>query len=376
MSTIGLQNLGNTCFLNSCVQILSMIPEFRDNWRQKTNTESSIEDKCVLFEWTYLQEKMISLSTPAISGFLNPQPFIAAIQKAAQRKGKSLFSGWAQNDMPEFLLFFIDTLHSTIQRSVHVKISGKPSNHTDQLAISCYSMLRETYAREYSECMELFFGTYISQIRLSNDSGQNDSGQNDSGQNDSGQNDSGTNNEDSRALSVKPEHFFMVDLPLPSNKSLSNGITLYDCFDLFCAPEWLEGDNAWKNEATGKMETRVSKTMTFWSFPPILILVMKRFIPVVVRGRQEYQKFHGLIDFPVEGLNLAKYLEGYRSQKCVYDLFGVGNHYGSCQGGHYTAFAKPGDGIWRVYDDSHVRPISPQEIVTPAAYCLFYRRRR
>lgn len=359
MSTIGLQNLGNTCFLNSCVQILSMIPEFRDNWRQKANSVCSIYDKSVLFEWTYLQEKMISLSTPAVSGSLNPQPFIAAIHVAAQRKGKSLFSGWAQNDMPEFLLFFIDTLHSAMQRSVNVKISGNPSNQTDILAISCYSMLRETYAREYSECMELFFGVYISQIRRPNDSGRNDSGR---------------NIEDIPALSVKPEHFFMVDLPLPLllAKSIT---TLYDCFDLFCAPDWLEGDNAWKNEATGKMETRVSKTMTFWSFPPILILVMKRFIPVVKRGRQEYQKYTGLIDFPVEGLNLAKYMEGYRSQKYVYDLFGVGNHYGSCQGGHYTAFAKH-DGIWRVYDDSHVRPISPEEIVSPAAYCLFYRRRR
>jgi ubiquitin C-terminal hydrolase len=363
MSTIGLQNLGNTCFLNSCVQILSVIPEFRNHWREKANTQCSVYDKCVLFEWIHLQEKMISLSSPANSaansaannGFLNPRPFIAAIHAAAQRKGKTLFSGWAQNDMPEFLLFFIDTLHTAIQRSVDVKISGQPSNHTDKLAISCYSMLRETYAREYSECMELFFGTYISQIRLPNDK-------------------SGTN-EDIPALSVKPEQFFMVDLPLPTNKILLAGSTLYDCFDVFCAPEWLEGDNAWKNEATGKTETRVSKTMTFWSFPPILILVMKRFIPVDIRGRQQYQKYTGKIDFPVEGLNLAKYFEGYRSQNCVYDLFGVGNHYGSCQGGHYTAFAKH-EGIWRVYDDSHVRPISPEEIVTSAAYCLFYRRRR
>jgi ubiquitin C-terminal hydrolase len=364
MSTIGLQNLGNTCFLNSCVQILSMIPEFRNNWRQKTNPLCSIYDKCVLFEWTYLQEKMISLSTSAAStGHLNPHPFIAAIHAAAQRKGKTLFSGWAQNDMPEFLLFFIDTLHTAIQRSVHVKISGNPFNHTDKLAISCYSMLRETYAREYSECMELFFGTYISQIRLPN----NDGGQAVKGQ---------AVKEPIEALSVKPEHFFMVDLPLPAQKLLLSGAaTIYDCFDEFCAPDWLEGDNAWKNEATGKMETRVSKTMTFWSFPPILILVMKRFIPVNKRGRQEYQKFTGIIDFPVEGLNLAKYTEGYRSQKYVYDLFGVGNHYGSCQGGHYTAFAKPDDRIWRVYDDIHVRPISPQEIVSSAAYCLFYRRR-
>ena len=41
---------------------------------------------------------------------------------------------------------------------------------------------------------------------------------------------------------------------------------LYGCLDLFTYPEYLEGDNAWMNEKTGKREN-IQKRMIFWNFP-------------------------------------------------------------------------------------------------------------
>jgi ubiquitin carboxyl-terminal hydrolase 4/11/15 len=61
-----------------------------------------------------------------------------------------------------------------------------------------------------------------------------------------------------------------------------------------------------------------------------------------------------------------------------YDLYGVSNHYGSLNGGHYTAACQNSiDGEWYYFDDSSVSAIgaSRQKIVTSAAYLLFYRRR-
>lgn len=57
-----------------------------------------------------------------------------------------------------------------------------------------------------------------------------------------------------------------------------------------------------------------------------------------------------------------------------YDLFAVSNHYGGLGGGHYTAFAKKNN-EWNEYDDSSVRPAEKSQIITPAAYVLFYKRR-
>lgn len=60
----------------------------------------------------------------------------------------------------------------------------------------------------------------------------------------------------------------------------------------------------------------------------------------------------------------------------LYDLRGVVNHYGGSGFGHYTAYCQsPGDREWHLYDDSCVSNVSPEEVSSPAAYVLFYRRR-
>ncbi|KAL6764576.1 hypothetical protein V8C86DRAFT_3084010 [Haematococcus lacustris] len=60
----------------------------------------------------------------------------------------------------------------------------------------------------------------------------------------------------------------------------------------------------------------------------------------------------------------------------LYQLYAVINHYGSLGGGHYTAFVQePGSSRWFAYDDSRVTPVSIEEVCSPAAYVLFFRRK-
>ena len=59
----------------------------------------------------------------------------------------------------------------------------------------------------------------------------------------------------------------------------------------------------------------------------------------------------------------------------IYDLYGVVNHFGNLNGGHYTAFGKNPDGNWYNFNDSSVSGTNIKEITSPAAYMLFYRRR-
>jgi len=60
----------------------------------------------------------------------------------------------------------------------------------------------------------------------------------------------------------------------------------------------------------------------------------------------------------------------------LYDLYAVSNHYGSLNGGHYTAFCKnaPTD-KWYHFNDSSVSPVDPEQVCSSGAYLLFYRRR-
>ena len=60
----------------------------------------------------------------------------------------------------------------------------------------------------------------------------------------------------------------------------------------------------------------------------------------------------------------------------LYDLYAVSNQFGSLEGGHYTAFAKNAlYNKWYHFDDTDVTRVSEADVVTKAAYVLFYRMR-
>jgi hypothetical protein len=75
---------------------------------------------------------------------------------------------------------------------------------------------------------------------------------------------------------------------------------------------------------------------------------------------------------------MSKYCEG--TQPLIYDLYGVVNHSGTLNFGHYTAQCfNEVHQKWFNFNDSMVSEVSQQDlesdIVTPRAYVLFYKRR-
>jgi ubiquitin C-terminal hydrolase len=329
----GLQNLGNTCFLNSCMQALSHTYElthFLQSDKYKSHLRT-LPDNLIINEWVDLRNVMWSQN-----GIVSPKRFVHNIQQLAEKKDRELFTGWAQNDLPEFLLFLIECMHNSIARGVKMNIKGNVKNKTDKLATSCYKMLKDTYSREYSEIMDMFYGIYVSEL---------------------------SSMDKKSVYSHRPESFFILDLEIPKNNC-----SLLDCFSSFTEYETLEGDNAWYNEETDK-KIPVKKRITFWSLPKILIITFKRFSFDGKKKRQD------LVDYPLTDLNLSKFVSGYNAKQYVYDLYGVCNHSGNTQGGHYTAFVKTG-GTWTHFNDTQVqRNIPEKNIVTPKSYCLFYRKK-
>jgi ubiquitin C-terminal hydrolase len=290
----------------------------------------------MLNEWVELKNLMWS-----DNGLIRPAKFVNSIQEIARKKNKDLFTGHAQNDMPEFLMFFIECLHNSISRSVEMKISGKTINEVDTIAKQCYTTLRNTYKKEYSEIMQMFYGIYYSEIRSI---------------------------DDKIIHSVRPEQYFIVDLPITTiHNQVANN--LYDCFNLYCEPELLENENAWYNEKTKKKEN-IKKQIKFFNFPQILIVILKRFS---IDGTH---RINNKIDIPIDNLDLSKYSNGYNNKQYKYDLFGICNHMGSLQGGHYTAYVKNFDNNWLSYDDNNVEEIKVNDIISPMAYCLFYRKKK
>jgi len=328
----GLANLGNTCFINSCMQILSHSYELNDFLNSETYKEK-LKNKCdsaLLLEWDNLRKIMWNENC-----IISPGKFVKTIQKVAHLKKVEIFTGYSQNDACEFLLFIIDCFHNALSREIKITVTGNPENETDSLAIKCFEMIKNNYTKDYSEIWNLFYAVHVSEIsRLDNN----------------------------KILSTNPEPYFMVDLPIPPDcKSPS----LIDCFNHYVEGETIQN---FKDEETNEI-VDIKKKILFWSFPNILVIDLKRF-------NSRFQKNQIHVTFPIDELNLSPYIIGYKKEHYKYELFGVCNHSGSVMGGHYTSYVKNANGKWYHYNDTSVSEVEkPESIISPKAYVLFYRKK-
>ena len=328
----GLANLGNTCFINSCMQVLShtyKLNEILDDVNINNKLNKQV-DSFLIIEWNQLRQMLWKENCT-----VSPVKWISTIHKIAKVKGAILFTEFSQNDSHEFLLFILDCFHNSLKREVDMKIKGNIESEQDKLAVSCYNMIKKLYENEYSEILNLFFGIHVSQI-------------------------SDTNN---HVLSYNPEPFLNIDIPIPEKKSVS----IIDCLDEYTNYELLDKENQWFYEKINK-KIDAKKYIIFWSFPEIFIVTFKRF-------KNSLKKDQRLIDFPIENLDLSKYVKGYDKQGYIYDLYGIINHSGNLMGGHYWSYIKNANGNWYTFNDTIVKQMEIHKLISVNAYCLFYKKK-
>jgi ubiquitin C-terminal hydrolase len=328
----GLANHGNSCYINTCMQILSHTYKLCDFLKEESYKKhlNRTPDSIVLLEWAQLLDLMWSKNCT-----IAPMRFINAIRKVASIKNNDLFTGYDQNDAQEFLLFIIDCFHNSMRREVDMKISGDAINKTDRLAVSCYSMMQNMYCKDYSEMLQLFYGIQVSVIFSIDETEQ---------------------------LSMSPEPFSVLSLSIPSTRNP----TIFDCLDNYCIKEILDGENKWHNDETDIYQD-AKRGYIFWSLPDIFIIDIKRWY-------NNGKKKQTLVSTELLNVDFSKYVHGYNKENYVYDLYGVCNHSGGSGGGHYTAHIKNANNKWYEFNDTSVEEISEMDIITQKSYCFFYRK--
>jgi ubiquitin C-terminal hydrolase len=331
----GMANLGNSCYLNSCMQIISHTYELNDflsNGKYKHSLKK-IPESIILLEWDKLRE-MLWANNCTIA----PHGFVNTVRQIAKLKKRDIFSGYEQNDIQEFLLFIIDCFHSALSREVDMQISGNKKNETDDLAVTSYKMMKNMYKKDYSDMLNIFYGIHVSQI---------------------------SSTETNKNLSMSAEPFSVISLSIPDIVTP----TLFDCFDVYCDKELLTGENAWYNEDT-KTKDSVHRNIVFWSLPNIMIIDLKR-------SKINSKKIHTLVNIPMHNVDFSSYVKGYNSASYVYDLYGVCNHSGGgSSGGHYTAYIKNANNKWYNFNDTMVNEIMESRVISAMSYCLFYRKKK
>ncbi|XP_062855298.1 ubiquitin carboxyl-terminal hydrolase 11 [Trichomycterus rosablanca] len=147
-------------------------------------------------------------------------------------------------------------------------------------------------------------------------------------------------------------------------------VQLQECIELFTNVETLEEENPWYCP-TCKKHQLATKKLDLWSLPEVLIIHLKRFSYT----KYNREKLDIIVEFPLRNLDFSGCLLRKTEPPSRYDLIAVSNHYGGLRDGHYTSFAQNKDnGQWYYLDDSKVTYAKEEQIVTNAAYLLFYQR--
>jgi len=326
----GLKNLGNSCFMNSAVQCLSNTIDLSDYFLTKSfvkDFNKASKYSALTKEWYRLLEGIYEENCS-----ISPISFYKTSMTIAKENDIN-FGFYNQNDVQEFLVFFIDSLHESLCKKVDINITGNIKNDLDKIAYESMNKWKEYFKNCYSKIIELFYGQMVTFIDIDGSI---------------------------KSRSYNPICFFT--LPISNKKD----ITIYDCFDLFTEVEILDEDNKWYCDKDKEYYTANKKTV-FWKFPSIIIISFKRF-------DNFGNKINNHIDFPINSLNLSKYCIGYDKHKSHFNLIGICNHVGSSMGGHYYSYCKNQNGKWYEYNDSNVKEISDDNLITNNAYCLFYKK--
>ena len=352
----GLQNLGNTCFLNAVLQCLTYTPAlanfFLNNEHQKHKNLSSgfnsLYEMGNLVKNTLVHSKNKHHAVP-------PTAFVKNIRALSKtfKKGR-------QEDSHEFARCLLDSMH---KRCCMLDQNGKK--------IGANPIDPESKQAETTFIWRIFGGQLRSCVTCQSCGRE----------------------------SVKLDPCMDVSLECAKVKSLEQALKL------FTRVEVLDGDNKYRCEGCKKL-SRARKQFSVDKAPNVLQIQLKRF-EFVPFGRGKLSQF---IEYPLV-LDLTSYLtsslrsnESVRrgkkrnksgnnknnnmlddimgsasakskeaSSSSVYDLIGVLVHAGSSMNsGHYYSYVKAQNGFWFEMDDESVTNVSEKTVLRQKAYLLFY----
>lgn len=331
----GLVNLGNRCFMNSIIQCLSNTLKLTDFFlsgnvvrEMENGCEKNSNEARVIIAWNNLIKNIWEHNQ-----LIKPKTFIESVSKIVPK-----YNRLSQQDSHEFLVYLLDIFHNGIGYEIDVEIKGTIKKENDILMKEFLENWKKFYEKKYSQLVEIFHGMFYNKISCINCNF--------------------TENV------FEPYNTVSLSVPISSNK-----IHIETCLDNYFNNN--EIISSWSCEKCTK--NGCSKELDFWSIPNYLIIHLKRFT-------NSGNKINTHIEFPIDNLNLTKYISQRKGDpnNYIYSLYAVNYHSGSLNSGHYWSACKNLDNSWYTFNDGDVSKINNMnlsQIVTPQSYILFYYRK-
>ena len=246
-SLVGLKNLGNTCYMNSCIQCLSHTEDLRPK------LQTAMDNRQINQQSRY-KGGVAKAMTELVVRLNRGAPKTAEVPKDLKREmGRvhRMFAGFAQQDSQELLRYLLDGLHEDTNR-----IKGKVKweelkdieGESDENKAARY--WENHSVRNDSPITDLFTGQLMSVLKCKACG--------------------------HRSASFDPVMDVSVPLVKPSGRKMESLNTLKKCLDEYVAEELLQ-----KMEAVycSKCKDHKShtKSLSFARLPKVLVVHLKRF---------------------------------------------------------------------------------------------------
>lgn len=320
----GLDNLGNTCFLNTALQCLSankfLTAYFLSNQYAEDLNLSKKEKNLVEEYSTNIKDLWRGKRT------VRPNNF-----KRILGEFYNPFLGFRQNDSVEAYIKIIELLHDGLSYEVEFDEPDEIKSYSDKINAEALFSWKNMYEKNYSIILRMYYGQFWNKIKCDH----------------------------CKNISSCYDPFSVINLPVNENTN-----TLNDCINYYILSEDMDEDNKISCEKCKKKCSGKRKS-TVWRMPPILTFCFNRFD---FRGN----KINKYIDFPVGKCCFPNLVEKPSDKKSAYELLAIANHSGGLSGGHYWAFTKGTNGNWYEYNDSRVVEIDISTLVSSNAYYIVY----
>lgn len=345
-TTIGLANLGNTCFLNVVLQALRLSPPLCDMFltrkiepRQESNKKQLLEAFQIIIRdfWRH------SLP-PGAKPTLNPRGFHGAFLRTIQESGDDWHRYGQQSDAAETIQYILNGLHDAMYKKVIMHVIGSVKNPEEQAYIKAIESWNVFFSKEYSPIIENYNGQTQTEVIC----------------------------DTCKVVSTRYEPWLMLKVPLPGGDMPNRtklDATLTDCLNLAFADESLDDYqcDACKTKGKATIRNRISR------MPDTIILTLKRFT-------NSMQKVGGKVVWDIEQFDFRPWMafRGDPFNKIyvppIYETTALIEQQGSFRGGHYRMYAKQ-EQQWYEYDDNDIRNVPGETATGCDAYIAFLSRK-